>query len=161
MMAVEEFFARGHANITAKHATTLEITKEINLTKNGDCIIAVGATKGLAELSETFRILCANDNAKILLEINAADIVEIVQGRGSSSLTLSHREDIVTRKSSYVTDRTLIIGADKAARDINRKLVRALRSPDTSVRIRLTVHNSITGSECPSRSAPFREKFLV
>jgi|SRR5208283_102644 len=141
MMAVEEIFARGHANITAKHATTLEITKEINLTKNGDCIIAVGATKGLAELSERFRILCADDNAKIILEINAAKIVEIVQGGGSSSFTLSHRDDIVARKSSHVTDRTLIIAADKAARDIDRKLVRVLRSPKTCVRIRLTVYN--------------------
>jgi len=149
MIAVEEFFARGHANITAKHATTLEITKEINLTKNGDCIIAVGATKGLAELSEKFRTLCADDNAKIILEINAAEIIEIVQGRGSSSFTLSHHEDIVARKSSHVTDRTLIIAADKAARDINRKLVRALRSPNTFVRIRLTVHNSITGLQRP------------
>jgi len=140
-MAVEEIFARGHANITAKHATTLEITKETNLSKNGDCIIAVGATKGLAELSETFRILCADDNAKIILEINAGKIVEIVQGRGSSSFTLSHGDDIVVRKSSHVTDRTLIIAADKAARDIDRKLVRALRSPNTSVRIRLTVYN--------------------
>jgi len=141
MMAVEEIFARGHANITAKHATTLEITKEINLTKNGDCIIAVGATKGLAELSERFRILCTDDNAKIILEINAAKIVEIVQGGGSSSFTLSHRDDIVARKSSHVTDRTLIIAADKAARDIDRKLVRVLRSPKTCVRIRLTVYN--------------------
>ncbi|MFI5449275.1 MAG: DUF371 domain-containing protein [Candidatus Bathyarchaeia archaeon] len=141
MMAVEEIFARGHANITAKHATTLEITKEINLTKNGDCIIAVGATRGLAELSERFRILCADDNAKIILEINAAKIVEIVQGRGSSSFTLSHRDDIVARKSSHVTDRTLIIATDKAARDIDRKLVRVLRSPKTCVRIRLTVYN--------------------
>ncbi len=140
-MAVEEFSARGHANITAKHATTLEITKEDNLTKIGDCIIAVGATKGLAELSERFRVLCADDNAKIILEINAGEIVEIVQGRGSSSFTLSHRDDIVARKSSHVTDRTLIIAADKAARDIDRKLVRALRSPNTSVRIRLTVYN--------------------
>ncbi len=160
-MAVEEFFARGHVNITAKHATTLEITKEVDLTKNGDCIIAVGATKGLAELSETFKILCADDNAKIILEINAAEIVESVQGRGSSSLTLSHHEDIVARKSSYVTDRTLIISADKAARDINRKLVRALRSPNTSVRIRLTVYNSITGLECPSQSVLSPEKSLV
>jgi hypothetical protein len=141
MMAVEEIFARGHANITAKHATTLEITKGNNLTKNGDCIIAVGANKGLAELSETFRILCTDDNAKIILEINAGKNVEIVQGRGSSSFTLNHRDDIVARKSSQVTDRTLIIAADKAARDIDRKLVRALQSPNTSVRIRLTVHN--------------------
>ncbi|HKM74944.1 MAG TPA: DUF371 domain-containing protein [Candidatus Bathyarchaeia archaeon] len=161
MIAVEEFFARGHANITAKHATTLEITKEVNLSKNGDCIIAVGATKGLTELSKTFRILCADDNAKIILELNAAGFVEIVQGRGSSSLALSHHEDIVARKSSYVTDRTLIIAADKAARDINRRLVRALRSPNTSVRIRLTVYNSITGLECPSQSVPSPEQSLV
>jgi len=161
MIAVEEIFARGHANITARHATTLEITKGINLTENGDCIIAVGATKGLTELSSVFRTLCADDNAKIILEINAAEIMEIVHGRGSSSFTLSHHEDIVARKSSHVTDRTLIVAADKAARDINRKLVTALRSPDTSVRIRLTVYNSVTGLERPSQSVPFPEQSPV
>lgn len=161
MMAVEEFFARGHANITAKHATTLEITKEATLTKNGDCIIAVGAAKGLLELSETFRALCVNDNAKIRLEINVADITEIVQGRGSSSFTLSHRDDIVTRKASHVTDRTLIIGADKAALDLNRKLVRALQSPNTSARIRLTVYNPIIEFGRQLQSVPFEEKSHV
>jgi len=149
MIAVEEFFARGHANITAKHPTTLEITKEAELTRKGDCIIAVGSTKGLMELSERFRTLCADDNARITLEINASKIVETVQGWGSSSLTLTHRKDIVSRKSSYVTDRTLILAANKAARDLNRNLVRSLRSPDTSVKIRLIVFNPITGLERP------------
>jgi hypothetical protein len=161
MIAVEEFFARGHANITAKHPTTLEITKETELTRKGDCIIAVGSTKGMTELSERFRMLCTDNNARITLEINASKIAETVQGWGSPSLTLTHCKDIVARKSSYITDRTLILGANKAAKDLSRKLVRTLRSPDTSVRIRLTVFNPITRLERPSRSGSFPERSLV
>lgn len=139
MRAVEEFSAKGHVNITAMHSSTLEITKGGNLTKNGDCIVAVGATKSLPELSERFRRLCALDNSRIQLEISAGGFMDFVSGRGNSMLTFNHPEDIVMRRSSHISDRTLMIAADKAARDLNRKLIRSLCSPDTSVTLRLIV----------------------
>ncbi|HXY83088.1 MAG TPA: DUF371 domain-containing protein [Candidatus Saccharimonadales bacterium] len=139
MRAVEEFSARGHFNITATHSSTLEITKRDDLTKNGDCIVAVGATKSLPELSERFRKLCALDMSRIQLEISAGGIIDVVSGKGNSMLTFNHLEDIVIRRSSHISDRTLMIAADKAARDLNRKLVRSLCSPDTSVTLRLIV----------------------
>ena len=144
MRVVEEFLARGHPNITAKHPSTLEITKQDKLTKNGDCIIAVEATKGLWELSETFRRTCADDNSKIRLEVSAHGIVDVVYGKGNAMLTLNHPDEIVVRKSSYVSDRTLMIAANKAAGDLKRRLVTALRSLDTLVVIRIVVENGVT-----------------
>jgi len=135
---MEQFSARGHPNITATHLTTLEFTKESSLTKKGDCIVAVEATKGLKDLSETFRRSCRDDDARILVEISSSGIVDTIRGRGCRLLTLSHFEEMVIRKSSYVTDRTLMIGADKAAADLSRKLIHALRSTSALIQIRLT-----------------------
>ena len=135
---IERLTARGHPNITATHPTTLEITKESSLTRKGDCIVAVAATKGLKDFSKNFRMACMNDNSRILLELYASGMVETVLGRGSRLLTLIDPEDIVIRKSNSVTDRTLMIEADKAAVDLSRRLVRELRSSSTRIHIRLT-----------------------
>ena len=135
---IEKLTARGHPNIIATHPTTLEITKELSLTKNGDCIVAVAATKGLQDFSKSFRRACMNVDSRILLELFASGMVERVSGRGSNLLTLADSEDIVVRKSSYVTDRTLMIEADKAAADLSRQLTRELQLPSTLIHIRLT-----------------------
>jgi len=137
MRVTEDFHAYGHPNVTAKHVMTFEITKDSKLTKRGDCVIAVRATKGLADLSTELRNLCKKDESRIIVELKAAGIAEHIEGRGSSGLTLSHSSEIVGRKSTYPSDRTLMIRADKAARDINSDLVHALKSPDTKLQIRV------------------------
>ena len=129
--------ARGHPNIVATHSTTLEITKDHTLTKQGDCIIAVEATKGLTDLSKDFRAACVNDNARILVELRTSDLIVRVRGRGSHLLTLTGEEEIVIRKSSYVSNRTLMIQADKAASDLQRKFIRGLKSTSTDIYVHL------------------------
>ena len=49
------------------------------------------------------------------------------------------QEDIVVRRSSYVCGRTLAVKADKAARDLSRRLVEKLRDPNSMVKITITV----------------------
>ena len=139
MKCVEQISARGHPNITATHPTTLEFTKQPSLSKNGDCIVAVMATKGLKDLSESFKIYCQDDNSRILVEISSSGVVERIRGRGSCFLTLSHPEEIVIRKSAYINDRTFMVGADVAAVDLSRKLINAIRSSSATINIRLTV----------------------
>ena len=46
---------------------------------------------------------------------------------------------MVIRKSDYVCERTLAVGADKAANDLSRALVEKLKNPKQEVRISLTV----------------------
>ncbi len=46
---------------------------------------------------------------------------------GHPSLTFKDPSDMVVRKSSFVCDRTLAVGADKAAVDLGRELVDELR----------------------------------
>jgi len=135
LRVTQYLYARGHPNVIAKHPTTFEITKHIQLTKRGDCVIAVQANKAPVDLSTEFRNLCKSDEARIMVELRAAGIAETIEGRGSRMLTLSHSSEIVGRKSSYVSDRTLMIRADKAACDIDRDLIRALKSPSTKLQI--------------------------
>ena len=116
---------------------TFEITKEESLTKRGDCVIAVEATKGLGELSLDLRNLCRRDDARILVELRAGGVFDSIEGRGGAGLILNHPREIVGRKSAYVSDRTLMIHANKAACDIDRDLVRALKFPDTKLDIRI------------------------
>ena len=137
---IEEFVARGHPNITATHPTTLEITKDLSLTKTGDCIIAVEASKGLIELSRDFRKACMNDESRITVELNVSGVVERIAGTGSHLLTLTDERDLVVRKSNYVSNRTLMINADRAASDLPRTFVQGLNSPSSIIHIRLTVY---------------------
>ena len=135
----DEVFANGHKNIAATHLTTLEITKEIHLSRRGDCIIAVAADKSLADLSEEFKESVRKSSAKLTLIIEANGITAQINAYGSSKLTLTHPSDMVVRKSSYIDDRTLAINADKAAAGLPRKLVEKLRNPKQKVRIILKV----------------------
>jgi len=122
----ETFIARGHRNIKATHRTTLEITKEPDLTPRGDCIVAVGSEKGAADLSRGL-VEGLKRGAEATLVIEAGGIRETVRGRGDPRITLTHPTDIVVRKSLYVDSRTLMVKADKSASDLDRRLVEALR----------------------------------
>ena len=132
-------FARGHENIQGTHGTTFEITKEPALTKRGDCIIAVGATKGAADLPLDFKEAARNEGAQITITIEAGELKEVVKARGSPRLLFAHPTDLVVRKSNYVCGRTLAIRADKAASDLSRKLVEKIRDSNQKIRITLAV----------------------
>ena len=138
-MATEIILAYGHKNIQATHKSTLEITKETELSKKGNCIIAVLASKAVADLGSEFKENLRKENAKITMLIEAEDIVEVVNALGSSRLILTHPTDIVARKSNYICSRTWAIQADKAACDLSRKLVEKLKNPKQKVKITLTV----------------------
>jgi hypothetical protein len=139
MEITEVALAFGNRDILATHKTTLEITKEAQLSKRGDCIICVASNKAVVDLRQEFRRSLCKDNAKITILIEAEDIVEVVNAFGSSQLILTHPEDMVVRKSDYICNRTLAIRADKAAYDLSRNLVEKLKNPEQKVKITLTV----------------------
>ncbi len=130
-------FARGHENIQATHKTTFEITKEPTLTKRGDCIMAVGATKGASDLSFEFKEAARKRGAEITITIEAGKLRESVRAEGSPLLLFTHPTDLVIRKTDYVCGRTVAIKADKAAKDFSRAFVQKI--VDCSQRIRITL----------------------
>jgi hypothetical protein len=139
MEVTEIIIARGHENVKATHKSTLEITKENELSKRGDCIIAVSADKTMADLSSDFKENLRKENAKITILIETGDALEVVNALGHPHLTFTHPTDMVVRKSNYICSRTLAIHADKAACDLSRKLVEKLKNPTQKAKITLTV----------------------
>jgi len=139
MEVTEIILGYGHENIQATHKTTFEITKEAQLSRRGDCIIAVSANKTMTDFSSEFKMNLLKENAKITMLIEVGDAAEVVNAFGSPRLTLTHRTDMVVRKSNYICNRTLAIQADKAACDLSRKLTEKLRNPKQKVKITLTV----------------------
>lgn len=139
MQVTEVIVARGHENVLSTNRTTFEITKEAHLTRKGDCVIAVSADKSVADLSKDFKQNLRIENAKLKIVFEADRFTETINARGDPSLALTHLTDIVVRKSSYVSDRTLGIRADKAACDFSRKLIEKLKNPEQKVKITLTV----------------------
>jgi len=139
MQVKEVIHAYGHENVQATHRSTLEITRESHLTREGDCIIAVSADKALVDLGEELRKGLLNENARVTILIEAGNVMETVLAQGSPQLLLTHPSDMVVRKSSHICDRTLAVKADKAACDLSRKFAQKLRSPRQKVKITLTV----------------------
>ena len=133
-MVIEKILAFGHANILGTHKTTIEITKEPELSKQGDCIIGVNADKSCADLSNELKT-ALKSNKKFEIILRAGGIEEKISGFGSPDLKLTNKKDIVLRKSSHIDDRTLLIRCDKACTDLNKKLIQKLQNPHTELEL--------------------------
>ena len=121
--------ARGHPLVTARHRMTFMITKDEGLGPTGDCIIGVRAEKSSAELDPNLKRLIAS-GAPLAIVLRAGGLSERIKAWGHPSLALTHKTDIVVRKSRFVCGRTLAVGADKAASDLSREFVKALSNLD-------------------------------
>jgi len=137
--AADVINAWGHMMVRSTHKTTFEVTKETTLTRRGDCIIAVRADKGAADLNPKFKEYARREGSKITVTIEAGGVKEVVEARGDPRLTFTHPHDIVVRRSTYICGRTVAIKAKKAAKDLSRSLIEKLKSPNTRVKITLTV----------------------
>ncbi|WP_049998464.1 DUF371 domain-containing protein [Halococcus sediminicola] len=118
--------ARGHENVSARHASTLELTSDDYLTPAGDCILAVEADRTPADFDPGFVAACRDADATITLTLDAGDQTELVTGRGHPDLAFENARSLVCRTSEYVDDRTVMVGTDKAAADLDRAFVDAL-----------------------------------
>ena len=122
---------QGHKNILSLHQKTLEITKDDELTSNGDCIVGVSANISCVDLPEKMKKKIRNPKAKITFSIKAGNKKFTIQGNGSKKLSLKHTKDIVLRKSAFTCSRTIAINCDNASSDIPRDFVKILQNPKT------------------------------
>ncbi|MDQ1280775.1 MAG: uncharacterized protein QG670_2038 [Thermoproteota archaeon] len=132
----------GHPNVTAVNSATFEVTREDYRTRRGDCIVAVNATKGAADLSEGFRRIAAREDTKITVILEVEDWKEVINGWGNPLLTFTHPTDLVARKSNFTCNRTLMIKSDKVAKDFRRELIELLRNPKQKTKITLIAESS-------------------
>lgn len=123
-----EIIAKGHKNVSSKHKSTFEITKEKDLSLKGDCIIGVDIDKSLKDFSNELKEKISNPNSKIKISLSTPNGKDEIIGYGHKNLTLTHPTDIVCRKSSYTCSRTLMIKSNKAAVDLDNNLIDDLKN---------------------------------
>ena len=121
----------GHENIRSNHQKTMEITKESRLTPQGDCIVGVNATSSCDDLPEELKDKLRNPDTLVSFSINVGDYEFVVKGNGHPDLILTHKDDIVIRKSDFICPRTLAVKCDKSSDLLPREMVSLLQDPNT------------------------------
>ncbi len=141
----EVVHARGHEHVTAGHTSTFEVTSDDWLTPAGDCILAVDADRVPADFDDAFVDACRDPRTTIRATFTATTgdgttVTDAVTGRGHPELSFENERSHVGRTSEYVDDRTVLVGADAAAADLDRALVDALAA-GADLRLELAVES--------------------
>lgn len=123
-----KILAKGHENVTSRHKSTFEITKDQYLTPSGDCIVGVDMDKTMLDFPQDLKDQISDSNTKIIVELKTENGYDEIVGYGHEDLSLTHPTDIVIRKSDFTCPRTLMIKSDKAARDLDTKLIEDLKN---------------------------------
>ena len=135
----EEITFQGHKNVLSLHSRTIEITKDANLTRKGDCILGVSANKACNDLNSSIKNRLKTTGTVVKISIVVEPFEFQLSGYGSNTLEISHGHDIVLRKSKYVDSRTLAVSCDKSAFDIPRNLVTLLTNAETNGMMKISV----------------------
>ena len=121
----------GHKHVLSLHEKTLEITKDDDLTPQGDCIVGINSDISCIDLPDKMKKKIQNPKTVIKFTIKIGKNSFKIQGFGSQKLTLKHVSDIVLRKSAFTCSRTIAINCDKASSDMPRDMVCLLQDPQT------------------------------
>lgn len=127
MTLLEKIFAYGHENILCTHNTTIELTKENCLTRRGNCILGINASKACNDLNDGLKKILKKGR-KLKITIKANQFTDTFYGYGNKDLTLMDNSDIVFRKSDFICGRTLLINCTKSSHELNRELVQEIRN---------------------------------
>ena len=127
-----KFHAYGHPNILATHKTTLEFTKDSELTLKGDCIIGVNCD---FELNEIKKLIKNTKSSKVTITIETEDkkIKEIIKAEINTDF--NDEREMVIRKTDFFSGRTFAVGADKAGFELNKKLIEFLKVKNNKINV--------------------------
>ena len=123
-----EIETKGHQNVSSMHKSTFEITTDQEIGPTADCIIGVDSNMAINSFSDEFKEKIADSKTEIRVTLDTENGHDEIIGYGHEDLTLTHPTDIVCRTSDYTCDRTLMINANKAAKDLNRDLIEDLKN---------------------------------
>jgi HAD superfamily hydrolase (TIGR01549 family) len=110
-----KFTIRGHENVLATHRSSLEFTHDAQLTKRGDCILGVSSDYRIGRLG----------SARARCTISGYGLADSFSGYVNRDFSNDH--SMVLRRSGFVDSRTLLYKTNKAAIDIDRRIVRKLK----------------------------------
>ena len=141
------FTAYGHKNILATHKTTVEFTKDKELSLKGNCIVGVRADFDLSELKKSIKTIINKNMSetqsvsehaqksmisdkpiknKIKIIINLDSISDEIVAELNPDF--DDDREIVIRMGEFKSKRTLGIRADKAAVHVKRELIEKLKN---------------------------------
>jgi len=124
------FQAYGHKNIRATHRTTLEFTKEEDVTLTGDCIIGVCATFELQHLKP----FLTKEKIKIIIRTDGME-EEII---AVPNLGFMSDKEMVIRTTGFLSERTFAVYATKSAVGLRKDFKSLLCRPETVVTVTIT-----------------------
>ena len=128
LFMIFKILTKGHKNVSSKHKSTFEITKDAEIGPTADCIIGTDMDKTMLNFPPEFKDKIADSNTRITVELKTENGYDEITGWGHEDLTLTHPTDIVIRKSDFTCSRTLMINADKAAKDLDGNLIEDLKN---------------------------------
>lgn len=124
------FHAYGHPNILGSHKTTIEFTKDPELSLKGDCLVGVKADFE----SESLKKFAKNSkNNKISITISNNKVHETI----SAEINPDFDDDmeLVIRKTDFISKRTFAVKANKAAFELDRKLIGFLKEKRNKIAV--------------------------
>lgn len=135
-LAFDKIEASGHRNVRGTHRTTFEVTREEELGRRGTCIIAVSASKAASHLDQELK-RSLKQGARLRTAVRVGGLCDVIWGIGSTALSIESMSSMVFRKSDFIDDRTVCLNCDKSASDIDRRIISALKSPETKMSMEL------------------------
>jgi len=128
-LILDEVIFKGHPNVQSLHARTIEITKDKDLTLNGDCIIGINANKACKDLDSGIKRRIKKKGSLIEICLIVEPYSFTIKGFGDDKLPLTNEDDIVLRKSKFICDRTLSINCNYSSLEIPREIINSLKDP--------------------------------
>lgn len=125
---------KGHPNIKAKHAKTIELTRDDDLSAAGTCIIGVAAEYDEGALLKL--------RGPVRLDFVCDEASDSVTARINPKFTAG--APLIIRRMPTPEPRSFCIGADKGSTGLNRALIDALTRPGAILNV--TVRELETGA---------------
>ena len=132
-----KFYANGHPNILGTHKTTLEFTKDDEVSLRGNCIIGVKADFDLSKIKEFIK-KTKNKNIKITIQpISKNKKYKKIQEKIYAELnpSFNSNNELVIRKTDFVSERTFAIRANNCAFELRRDLINYLKGKGNKIRV--------------------------
>ena len=128
-----KFNAYGHPNVLAMHKTTLEFTRDKELSLKGDCIVGVNSDFNVEGIMQFIK---KSKNNKITITIETISKPQI-QEKIAAELNpiFDGNNELVIRKTSFLSERTFAINSNKAAFDLNDGLIHYLKEKKNKISV--------------------------
>ncbi len=125
-----QFYAFGHAGIEGTHKGIFEFTQKTGVIPKGDAIIGTRAHFEPDAISALAQV-----SSKIKITLQVRTYTETIVGDTNKSYAPG--SDIIVRKGPQRSPSTLVINADKAACDLNKKMIELLKNPEERMTVTL------------------------